>query len=267
MPFSVLIPVYHGDEPHYFEEALSSVFHQTVEPDEVVVVEDGQLTQDLYDIVERMKAAHPTLKVVALAENSGLGHALNMGLTHCSHELVARMDSDDVACPTRFERQLAVFAEHPETDICSGTIAEFIGTPQHVVSHRTLPETHEAIYAYGKRRCPVNHPAVMYRKSSVQKVGGYEGYPEDINLWHKMLARGQRFYNIQDPILWFRLTPELYDRRGGWHYAITEVSSLWFAHTVGYTTLWEALTNIAMRFPVRIIPSSLRAWLYRHFLR
>lgn len=170
--FSVLLSVYGGERGDFLRQSLASVFGQTLRPGEVVLVEDGPLTEELYGVVEEFRAAHPELKVVALAENGGLGRALNEGLKHCTHEWVARMDSDDICRPDRFEKQARVLAEHPEYAVVSAWIDEFVDDPGHVVSTRRLPEMPDELYEYGKSRCPVNHPAVMFRKSAVLACGG-----------------------------------------------------------------------------------------------
>lgn len=265
--FSVLISVYAKEVPEYFSEAIESIFNQTLPPTEVVLVEDGGLTEELYQIIESQKQKHPNLKTVRLAVNRGLAHALNEGLKHCSYDLVARMDSDDISMPHRFEKQVSFMMEHLDIDICSSSIDEFDGTPDNVIARRTMPEHHEEIYKYGKRRCPVNHPAVMYRRSKVLAVGGYQNYPEDVFLWFKMMISGSRFYNFQESLLWFRWSPELYKRRGGWKYAKKEFWSQVNAYQIGYINLCELTLNVIVRMTTRLLPNSLRQWIYLHLLR
>lgn len=266
-PFSVLMPVYDKERPERLAEAIDSVFQQTLPPTEVVIVEDGNLTAQLDRVIETAMQEHPNIKIVKLDKQQGLAHALNEGLEHCTHELVARMDSDDISKPQRFEKQTALFETHPDIDVCSSSIDEFDGSTDKVIARRTMPEHHEAIYKYGKRRCPVNHPAVMYRKSKVLATGGYEGYPEDVFLWFKMMMDGCRFYNFQESLLWFRWSPELYKRRGGWAYAKKEFWSQVEAYRIGYINLFELAFNICVRMTTRMLPNSLRQWVYIHFLR
>lgn len=172
--FSVLLSIYRKEQIDYLCQSLDSVFAQTLPPDEVVLVKDGSLTSELDSVISEYERLHPSLKVVP--QNVGLGRALNEGLKHCSHELVARMDTDDIAKPERFERQIKVFEEHPELDLVGAWIDEFECTSQHVLSVRRVPETSEQILAYCKSRCPVNHPVVMFRKSAVQTGGGYQHF-------------------------------------------------------------------------------------------
>lgn len=265
--FSVLLSVYAKERPDYLAESLESVYNQTLPPTEVVLVEDGELTEDLNNAIDHALALHSNLKIVKIPVNHGLAYALNEGLKHCSYELVARMDSDDICKPQRFEKQVSFFEANPDIDICSSNIDEFKDSTDNIIARRVLPEHHDEIYRYGKRRCPVNHPAVMYRKSKVLAVGGYQNYPEDVFLWFKMMVSGCRFYNFQESLLWFRWSPDLYNRRGGWQYAKKEFWAQVNAYQIGYVNIFELTFNIIVRMTTRLIPNSLRQWVYLCFLR
>ena len=118
--FSVLLSVYKKEQPTYLRQSLDSLFSQTLPPDEIVLVKDGPLTPELDAVITEYQTRCTILKVIPLTHNQGLGKALNEGLKHCSYELVARMDTDDIAKPERFEKQIRVFTEHPEVDVCRG---------------------------------------------------------------------------------------------------------------------------------------------------
>ena len=149
--FSVLLSLYKKELPSQLRQSLNSLFSQTLLPDEIILVKDGPLTPELDAIVSDYAARYPFLKVVPLPQNQGLGKALNEGLKHCSYDLVARMDTDDISKPDRFEKQMKVFEEHPKLDLVGAWIDEFEGTPQHILSVRRVPETSEQIGAYWKR--------------------------------------------------------------------------------------------------------------------
>lgn len=267
MKFSVLLSVYRKEQPSFFSESLSSVFAQTVPPTEVVLVKDGPLTVELEAVIARFTAAHQEIKVVPLSQNVGLGRALNEGLKHCQYELVARMDTDDICKPDRFEKQLKVFETQLQTDVCSSWIDEFEGDVSCVRSQRRLPEKHAQIMRYAKGRCPVNHPAVMYRKSKVLSVGGYQGFPEDSYLWVKLLLAGAVFYNIQESLLWFRYSSDVLKRRGGWRYACDDIRAQWNFYRSGFLSVPELVQNVLIRGTVRLMPNGLRVWTYKHLLR
>lgn len=266
-PFSVLMSVYFREHPEYLRCALDSVFTQTVPPSEVVLVEDGPLTEELDEVIAAYSATHSELKVIRLPENGGLGHALNEGLKHCSYELVARMDSDDICKPFRFERQLKVMQEHPEIDICSAWIDEFENVKENVISQRLLPEQHEAIVHYAKTRCPLNHVTVIFRKKEVLRIGGYHGFPEDYYLWIKMIMSGHKCYNIQESLVWVRFDPNVLKRRGGWKYAKDDLRAQWNFYKIGFLSFPEFVRNSVIRGTVRLMPNRLRVWVYNRLLR
>ncbi len=267
--FSVLISVYRREHPAWLRESLDSVFGQTAAPAEVVLVEDGPLTPELEAVVREFEGKRPELHVVRTPQNRGLGPALATGLEHCSYELVARMDTDDIALLTRFERQLAAFREHADIDVCSTWINEFYETPQNIIGIRRLPETHDELFQYGKRRNPVNHVSVMFRKTAVLKSGGYLDYPlfEDYYLWARMLTAGYKFHCIQSALVLVRTSPDMYARRGGFRYALTEAHFQFFLFGIRYIDRWTFLCNLVVRFVTRILPLRVRGWLYRRALR
>ncbi|WP_304708934.1 glycosyltransferase [uncultured Rikenella sp.] len=267
--YSILISVYHREQPEFLETALSSVFDQTVLPDEVVLVKDGPLTPGLDAVISRYAALHPELHVITLPENVGLGAALNEGLKHCSYDLVARMDSDDICVNDRFERQLNIFSQHPECDIVGGWIDEFSNDPHCPEAVRQLPETHEEIGRFFRIRSPVNHVTVMFRRSAVLAAGGYQPFYllEDYWLWGRMLHNGARFYNIPAILVHVRGGNAMAARRGGWKYAVSEVKlqrAFLRLGLIGYGTF---CTNVIMRFTVRIMPNRLRTFVYQKLLR
>lgn len=198
-----------------------------------------------------------------------MGNALNVGLAACTNDLVARMDSDDLSFPKRFEAQLQIFDKDPNVDVVGAWIDEFEKDTSNIVSTRKLPENHKDIFQYAKSRCPVNHPVVMFKKQSVLDAGGYQHFPlfEDYYLWVRMLLNGAKFYNIQESLLYFRCSPDMYKRRGGWKYAIDECRFQNTIQQMQFINPQTCLKNISIRFTTRILPNFLRTILYKKALR
>ncbi len=274
-PVSVLMSLYWREKPDYLKEALSSIKGQTVLPDEVVMVLDGPVGDDLLKIVEDFERSNRGImqfRLVRLEKNMGLGHALSEGLRHCSHELVARMDTDDVMMPCRIEKQAAYMTAHDDVSVCGAWIDEFVVSKdgsRNVVSTRSLPETHEALLRFARLRSPMNHPVVMFRKSRVIASGSYESFPlfEDYYLWARMLVAGEKFHNLPESLLWFRMGNDVYKRRGGLKYAMDEVRFERAIHDIGFIGTATMVKNIMIRFGVRIVPNRLRKLIYRYVLR
>ena len=103
------------------------------------------------------------LRALAFQKNKGLGEALKTAVKQCSHELIARMDRDDIAVKNRFELQLEKFVRDPQISICGGQISEFIDEPSNIVGRRIVPEADREIKTYMKKRCPFNYMTVMFK--------------------------------------------------------------------------------------------------------
>lgn len=269
MKFSVLLSLYYKESPVFLRQSLDSVFCQTLLPDEVVLVEDGPLTPELDAVVDEFKQKYPILKIVPLPVNVGLGKALNEGLKHCTNELVARMDTDDVCKPDRFERQIRVFEEHPEYDVVGAWIDEFDDDIANVKSVRKVRETADDIFEFGKSRNPMNHPVVMFKKIAVEAVGGYKHFYllEDYYLWLRMLLNGSKFYNIQDSLLWMRASKDMFKRRGGLKYAVSEVKLFNYMLSQNYIGFMSWAKNVIIRFSTRVMPNKIREYIYTKILR
>ena len=166
--YSVLMSVYFKEAPEYLKQAIESIQAQTFQTDDFVLVCDGPLNDGLDAIIaEKQQEMGETLNVVRLAKNGGLGNALNEGIKHCKNELVARMDSDDISAADRCEKQVKLFKKNPELDITSGALLEFVTSPDQITGGRTIPCNNDEIIRYSRKRCPFNHPCVMFKKSAV----------------------------------------------------------------------------------------------------
>ncbi|GHS87914.1 glycosyl transferase [Bacteroidia bacterium] len=267
-PFSVLIALYEKEKPHLLNKALHSVFNQTVVLDEVVLVLDGKLTDELLQIVEHYKSTYNTLKIVQLPEKKGLGIALSEGLQHCSYELVARMDTDDVSMPNRFEKLLQVFIDKPEISVVSSWITE-VNQKGNVIGIKTVPETHQEIQKLMSIRQSVNHPASMFKKSAVLAAGNYRHFHrfEDYELWFRMLDKGFLFYNIQESLYEFYCDNAAISRRGGLEYAKSEIRLMKYLRKKHFISWYQYVLNLVLRIPVRFLPTSIRSLIYKLLLR
>jgi glycosyltransferase involved in cell wall biosynthesis len=267
-PFSVLMSVYRKESPEFLRQALDSVFDQTAVPAEVVLVEDGPLTDELYALLDDYGNSHPELKRVPLPENRGLGLALQEGMLHCSNELVARMDTDDISVATRFERQLAEFEKNPGIDICGSHIKEFEGTPDHIVAERRVPLTHDGCKRYQRRRDAFNHVSVMFRKTAVLKAGNYQHCPlmEDTLLWANMFKTGATAMNIDDYLVLVRIGKDMYERRGGMAYFKKYRKARRVIYQTGFISWWDYAYTIVIQFIVAIMPNKLRGFVFKKLL-
>ena len=268
--YSVLMSVYHKEKPEYLKQAIESIQAQTLSTNDFVLVCDGLLSEPLDSVIAaKQQEMGESLNVVRLAENGGLGNALNEGIKHCKNELVARMDSDDIAYPDRCEKQIAVFNTHSEVSICSGIVEEFTTDPNTVDTKRVPPETNAEIIEFAKKRNPFNHPCVMYKKSAVEAVGSYQDFYllEDYYLWLRMLMAGYQGYNIQEPLLHMRAGSDMYLRRAGWKYAKTQAGLFKFMKSQDFIGEGQYIKSCMIRSGSALAPNWLRKLMFEKVLR
>ncbi|MBR1493954.1 MAG: glycosyltransferase [Acidaminococcaceae bacterium] len=268
--YSVLMSLYKKEHPEYLCLALDSMINQTVKPDEIVLVEDGPLTDDLYKIVKTYKNKYPKLfHIVVNKKNFGLGLALNEGLKACRNDLVARMDTDDISKPDRCEKQLKRFEEKPFLSIVGSHIDEFIDRKENVVSQRCVPIDSDSIYEFAKRRSAFNHPAVMYRKTDVLKHNGYSDLKrnQDVDLFGRMLFAGCKAENIDESLLWFRSSDELAKRRKSWENTWSYIDTIKKFWQMGYSSFSDYVIVAVAQTGMFLLPVVIQQWLYKLFLR
>lgn len=269
MKYSVLMSVYHKEQPEYLRDSINSMLDQTVKPDEIVLVKDGPLTEALEKVIYEYMD-NPILNIVELKENVGLGKALNIGLAKCRNEIVARMDTDDIADKNRCEKQLLRLNQNKEISVIGSIVGEFIGEPSNIIAYKDVLEDHEDIKNRMKYRNPLNHPSVMYRKRDVIAAGNYKHWflNEDYYLWIRMLQKGFKFANIKEPLVLMRITDETYLRRGGWKYFITQKKLFDFMLKNKIINIFQYIYNNAIRFATRIlVPNKVRKMMYLKMLR
>ena len=188
---SVLMSVYVKENPTFLRDAINSIQNQTLKPSELVLVEDGPLTPELYQVLDQLEAESDIpVKRYPLEQNQGLGLASSTGVFwQCQYDIIARMDTDDIAVPDRFEKQVQLM-EKENLDLLGGHIAEFIDNPDEMFLNRRVPTQHADIVAYQRMRSAFNHMTVMFKKDMVLKAGNYEDglYMEDDLLWLNMIG-------------------------------------------------------------------------------
>lgn len=268
--YSVLMSVYRKENPEYLKQAIESIQAQTLPTDDFVLVCDGPLSESLNEVIAtKQKEMGKTLNVVRLDKNGGLGNALNEGIKHCKNELVARMDSDDIACIDRCEKQVALFNAHPEVSVCSGIVEEFSIDPNVVDARRVPPETNSEIIEFAKKRNPFNHPCVMYKKTAVEAVGSYQDFYllEDYYLWLRILMKGYQGYNIQEPLLHMRAGSDMYLRRAGWKYAKAQAELFKFMKEQGFIGNGQYIKSCVVRGGSSLAPNWLRKFMFESMLR
>jgi glycosyltransferase involved in cell wall biosynthesis len=199
---SVVLPVRNGQR--YIARAVESILAQSFRDWELIVINDSSSDRTA-DILRDLSIRHNRIRELT-TPSSGLVLALNAGIAASRGELVARMDADDFALPSRFERQVAELSRRPSLVVLGGQIVRIDA------QHRKLGRGR---YPIGDNSCrrqlstsaPFCHPAVMLRKKAVVGVGGYRDtfrHAEDYDLWLRLAEVGE-LDNLADEILHYRV--------------------------------------------------------------
>lgn len=271
LKFSVAITVYKNDNPIFFDKALNSIIEeQSVCPDEIVLVVDGPVLKEIDVVIEKFTAKYDFFNVIRLEKNGGLGNALKIAVENAKYDIIARMDSDDISLPNRFEQQLNFFAKDSELDVISGDITEFIDDEDNIVAKRSVPITDAEIKKYLTKRCPLNHVAVMFKKQSVLSAGGYLDmfWNEDYYLWIRMAEKHCKMQNTGTVLVNVRTGNDMYKRRGGKRYFKSEKTLQKYMLKSGMITYRCYFANVTKRAIIQLLmPNFVRGWVFRKFAR
>lgn len=268
--FSVLMCFYGGEIPSNLSQAIDSILEQTLKPNEIILIQDGPISIELNNVVEFKMKSNSMIKLHKLDVNLGHGEARKFGLKKCEYDLVAMADSDDISEKTRFYKQVNEFVNDPDLSVVSSNLAEFRGSVDNIVSYKKLPTTDHELKALIKWKCPINQPSVMFRKNVIESVGGYIDWfnNEDYYLWIRLALKGFKFSNIEDCLVFFRTSENVFERRGGVKYFISEFKIQKLMLKNRLTTFIPFIISISIRFLVQVLfPNKLRAIFYNLFLR
>lgn len=253
LKFSVLISVYINDPLEQLVSAVESVIDQSRPPDQLVIVLDGPVSDQVKEFVESLKREKEVLcTVLDLKNNVGLGVALKFGLEHCEHELVARMDADDISVATRFEQQLDFLRNHPEISVVGGNIIEF--DEHSTLGARAVAQELKDVIRMARQRNPVNHVTVMFRKTDVLAVGGYRDFPtyEDYDLWIRMIRASFLIFNLPSELVFVRAGNDMANRRRGFQYLKNDFRFFLYLYKTRFIGGLDFGLALLIRIPTRL---------------
>lgn len=268
--FSVLISTYYKDSSVCLSKALNSIVNQSLLPNEIVIVIDGEIKEENKVVIENFQKAYSSsVKPIYLPQNLGLGNALNAGLQQCNYDLVARIDADDECFYNRFEKQIQFFENNPSVSIVGSYLQEFHETPNDYGAVKKAPLGINNIKKYAKYRNPLNHPSVMFKKSDIEAIGGYKEINlfEDYYLWLRALKAGFLIDNIPECLVHFKVGNDLIGRRHGWTYLKKELNFLRICQEQNLISLKSYYFQLLFRLPLRILPKWLLHSIYKKLLR
>jgi glycosyltransferase involved in cell wall biosynthesis len=270
--FSVLMSVYIKENSNCLRQSLESIMTQTLMPNEIIIVKDGPLTIELDNVISEYVDKYPILfLVIELTQNKGLAYALNEGMKFAENDIIARMDSDDICIPERFEIQINYLINN-DLDIVGGQIIEFSKDVETVVSIREVPLFHNEIIQFMKFRSPFSHPTIVFRKNLFEHLKGYDTtiFPEDYDFFVRAYLSGFKFGNVKENVLYFRLGENLSEaikRRWGKKYAMNEIKLYRKFLKLGFFNRLDFLKVLIFKIPLRILPFNVYSYIYFKFSR
>ena len=270
MSISVLMSVYKAEKPEYLDRALQSVWDdQTHKPNEIVLIADGTLTPDLDKIIDKWKETLGNSFILCRNEfNIGLTKSLNKGLALACGDFIARMDSDDISHPCRFELQYKFLIDNPDVDVVGGSLQEF-NDKNECLNIRHYPQNPKEIKKYICKASPLAHPTVMMRRKIFDSGIRYDERfrtSQDIALWFDVLNSGFNISNVDDVTIYFRLAEDVYNRRSR-----KKAFNEFRIYMNGIYRL-KGLFTLSYLYPIsrlafRLMPKSIIKWIYSSRLR
>lgn len=261
--------VYYKENQEYLDLAIESIWDkQTLKPTEIILVEDGKLTDELYHILEKWDLKLGEIfKRIPLSLNQGLTKALNIGIEHCKCEFIARMDTDDISESSRFEKQIKFLENNPGIVLVGGSIQEFNSTCENIFI-RKYPQSTEDIKKFISKASPLAHATVIFRRCIFDRGIRYtEKYrtSQDLELWYQLIKMNFKIANIPDIIYFFRVSNDFFDRRSK-EKAINEFKIYWKGIISLYGLSFKLIYPI-LRLGFRFAPKFMIKYIYSSSIR
>ncbi|WP_166924408.1 glycosyltransferase family 2 protein [Flavobacterium poyangense] len=196
---SVIMPVYNAAD--FLTESIESILKQTFANFELIILNDKS-TDNSLEIISKLQRNDSRIIIINKEINVGPANLRNEGLTLAKGDFIALMDADDIALPTRFEKQIAVLKNNPEIGVC-GTWFTFFGSKKNkLIKHSEKPDAVKIAFLHS---CAIGNPTVMLRKKVLGNAKFEHEYvpAEDYDLWSRLSAR-TAFYNIPESLLDYR---------------------------------------------------------------
>lgn len=265
---TVVMAVWHGDQPDHVDAAIRSVLTQTHGLLDVLIVKNGPVSWAVNDVINQHRAADPRARILELAENVGPARARNHAIEHATGEFIAILDADDIAEPTRLERQLHFLAEHSADLI--GSAYFVIDDRGNITATKHVPLSPKAIRNAMVLFNPICNSTVLAR-TDVLKQQPYPDtttrgitFGEDFALWVELARSGYVLRNTGEHLVRFRASSSFLRRRSGWVMFRTDLRTKWRALALQPAPLRPFLAIVAtLSAAARLLPSPLLQTLYR----
>lgn len=256
IPLTCVLPVYSGVSPAEFTRAYRSIAHQTLEPEEILVVLDGPVQPGIEEFLSEREGSQ--LTIIRLEHNQGVAAAMRVAFEGARHRWVARHDADDIMMPERFAIQWPIVSTG-EFAAVGGAMLEFVDNPTNIVRVRRLPSSHEDLARYARMNSPLNNQSTVFDRDAVLAVGNVRDvqFMEDYDLFARLIAHGYRLHSVDKPLVLVHAQDTMYDRRTDARFAKSERQMQKNLVEMGLISRPRAVINYAIRQTFRALPRPL----------
>jgi glycosyltransferase involved in cell wall biosynthesis len=262
------MPISSGEKLCFLEDSIKSMINQTLRPVEFVFVFDQPISKEMDSLLKKLVSSRAKIKYIEAYHlcGCGLGALLKAGVEACSCTFIARMDSDDISLPVRCQKELEILNTSSTIAVVGSFLTEFELSPIIPKSIRKVPEKGEELIRFAKLRNPLNHPTVMFRKSSILKSGNYNpsfSHCEDYELWYRIIKSGYSLYNIQESLLFFRSGNDFLERRSNDHNIKAYSNLKKIMKTDNFINHYEYLSSVTIQYLFAHMPISVKKIIYQ----
>ncbi|MBY8189927.1 glycosyltransferase [Vibrio fluvialis] len=264
---AVLMSVYHGDKPQYVNKSIDSVLEQRTVNVFIIIQVDGPIGSELRETLMRYQH-YSNIVLEFHSENLGLAHRLNESIDIAlsnDFDYIERMDADDISLPDRLGKQVE-FLENNKSVSILGTDVTEINEDGNNLFYKKMFYTHEDILRNVIKKCPFNHPTVMFRRSVFEEGYRYKSKlknTQDYYLWIDLLAGGKIFANLNESLLLFRVSNDFHSRRG-LKKAINDWNSRIYAFKKLDVLSPSNVIHSVLLFFLRLAPGTLKKMAYKY---
>lgn len=265
---AVMMSVYKNDKVDWLQSSIQSILKQTYKNLELFIAVDGPVSDDirfLLDTYQRSNIVH----IFYFNECKGLATRLNFLIEKIidfnKFEYIARMDADDISFQSRIEKQVTTL-DSSDCDVVGSSVIE-INDSGDFLFEKKMNADHADLIENIIKKCPFNHPTVIFRISIFLDGIRYDSKmknTQDYKLWIELASLGYKFGNVEESLLYFRVSNDFHSRRSFSKAKNDFTIRLSAMKKLNNYTIKNCL-HVIFLYIVRISPSFISKLVYRHF--
>ncbi|UXA34440.1 glycosyltransferase [Proteus terrae] len=261
---SVIMPIHYGTISKKLVNSINSILNQTHLPNELIIVADGEITNENTKIINLLmnKNMDVDIKFLSYDLNQGPGFARHYAIMHAIGYYIAIMDSDDIAIPERLAFQIKFMDSHPDISLVGGYIQESNNI-------RKVPLSHNEIVARIFEKSPVNNVTAFFKKEDYLICGGYPSIrsSEDYTLWCRFIGNGFKIHNLNKVLVQVDFDDSSIYRRSGLEHFKNDLFTQRELLKYSLVNKKRFYYNLFRYFIFRNLPLFMKKMIYKNILR